>query len=78
MDPPNLNTLGWKVCHIEPVGMRKQGAMAEFPLAELKSHMRRFLSVGNMFLVPKTHAGLGELPEVLEVFKRASLQPGGK
>ena len=70
MDPPNLNTLGWKVCHIEPVAIGRQGAVEGMPIESLKSHMQRFLSVRNMFLVPKTHSGLGELPEFLEVFGR--------
>ena len=67
MEPPNLNTLGWKICHVNPVGIG-YGEITQLEITLLKDHMRRFLSVSNMFLIPKTHAGLGELPEFTEVF----------
>jgi len=70
MDPPNLNTLGYKVCHIEPVGLGKLQLQTE-PITTLAEHMRLFLSPKNMFVVPKTHAGLGELPEFLAAFSNA-------
>ena len=67
MEPPNLNTLGWKICHVNPVGIG-YGEITQLDIALLKDHMRRFLSVSNMFLIPKTQAGLGELPQFTEVF----------
>jgi len=70
MDPPNLNTLGWTVCHIEPVGLGTRQQLPQIPIQHLTDRMRRLLSVENTFLVPKSHAGLGELPEFLEVFGR--------
>ena len=70
MDPPNLNTLGWKVAHIDRVGLA-DSAIEDLPLADLQEHLRRFLDPSNMFLVPKLYAGLGELPEFLEAFRSA-------
>ncbi|MFN0102061.1 MAG: hypothetical protein ACKV2U_08220 [Bryobacteraceae bacterium] len=65
MDAPNLNELGYSVCHITHVGLRR------FPLeerteVELVAHSLLFLSPVNMFVVPKEYAGLGELPEFID------------
>lgn len=68
MDPPNLNTLGWKVCHVLPVGTSDRTSAARLPLDTLKEHTRRLLSPSNMFVVPKVYAGLGELPEFIAAF----------
>lgn len=62
----NLNTLGWKVCHIEPVGMKSRGEITQLPIEVLLKHFRRYLSPTNMFLVPKIWSGLGEMPEMIE------------
>lgn len=56
-----LNGLGWKVCHIEPVGLGR-GDLLQRPVAELHAHVLRFLSPLNMFVVPKALGGMGELP----------------
>lgn len=61
----NLNTLGWKVCHIEPVGIKSAGGITELPIEAVLEHFRRYLSPGNMFLVPKVWSGLGEMPEMI-------------
>jgi hypothetical protein len=70
MDPPNLNSLGWTVCDIEPVGLGTRQPLHEVAIDHLLNHMRRFLSVDNMFVVPTSHAGLGELPEFLNAFRQ--------
>lgn len=69
-----LNAGAWKVCHIEEVGLGTRGAVSELPLPALIEASRRLLSPSNMFLVPNSHAGFGELPEVVGVFRRE----GGK
>lgn len=69
MDPPNLNTLGWKVCHVLPVGMNDRTSAAQLPLESLKEHTQRLLSPANMFVVPKVYAGLGEVPEFIAAFR---------
>lgn len=70
-DPPNLNTLGWKVAHIAKVGL-EDAAVESVPIASLLEHFERFMNPANMFLVPKLYAGLGEVPEFLEAFRRDS------
>ncbi len=72
MDPPNLNTLGWKVCHVLPVGTRDRTLAAKLPLETLKEHTRRLLSPANMFVVPKVYAGLGEVPEFIAAFHQSA------
>jgi len=61
----DLNRAGWKVCHIDPVSDRTRTRVETIPTAELKVRFKRFMSPRNMFLVPKSHAGMGELPEVI-------------
>ena len=68
MDPPNLNTLNFKICHVEPVGIG-YGEIEDINLKVLKEHMYRFLSVKNMFLLPKQYGALGELDAFVEVFR---------
>lgn len=64
---PDLNALGWKICHIHPIGIGR-GDLTQMDMALLKEHMQKFLSIKNMFLIPKSHGGLGEVPEMTEVF----------
>lgn len=66
-----LNKGRWKVCHIEEVGLRSKGGVESFPIDVLVEQCRRLLSPSNMFVVPNSHGGFGELPEVVEVFRRA-------
>jgi len=53
---------------VEPVGIG-YGDIKQIDLKTLKEHMYRFLSVGNMFLIPKQYGALGELTAFLEVFR---------
>ena len=61
----DLNRSGWKICHIEAVSDRKRVAIEDSPVNRLEGAFRRLLSPGNMFLVPKSISGAGELPEVV-------------
>jgi hypothetical protein len=70
-----LNTSGWKLCHIEPVGIGRRGETAEVPLDEIEDHFRKLMSPRNMFVVPKNRSGLGELPEMLEAVRQESERP---
>jgi hypothetical protein len=65
MDAPNLNGLGYSVCHITHVGLRRV-PLEERTEVELVAHSLLFLSPVNMFVVPKEYAGLGELPEFID------------
>jgi hypothetical protein len=62
------NSLGWKVAHIDDVGLGYTGDVLNTPVDALHVHMRRFLSPRNMFLVPKEYAGVAETPEFREAF----------
>lgn len=68
-----LNQGEWKVCHIDEVGLGQKGAVGDIGLSTLREHCRRLLAPSNMFLVPNSHAGFGELPEVVAAFRRARL-----
>ena len=65
MDAPNLHELGYSVCHISQVGLRRV-PLQERTEVELVAHTLLFLSPVNMFVVPKEYEGLGELPEFIE------------
>lgn len=69
----SINTLGWKVCHLRPVGLRSRGVPTAVSLSTLHTHFRDLLSPSNMFLVPKHWSGLGEMPEMLEAIRTHSL-----
>lgn len=65
----NLNTKGWKLCHVCEVGLRSRVRPADMPFDSLVEHFRRLIDPGNQFLVPLSWAGLGELPEVIEAIR---------
>jgi hypothetical protein len=68
------NALGWKVAHIDDVGLGYSDSLESIPPDVLCAHFKRFLSPANMFLVPKAYAGVAETPEFIEVF-RSRAQP---
>ncbi|MBI2684856.1 MAG: hypothetical protein HYX27_00965 [Acidobacteria bacterium] len=65
MDAPNLFGLGYAVCHVTQVGLRRV-PIEDRTEIELIAHSLLFLSPLNMFVVPKEYAGLGELPEFID------------
>jgi hypothetical protein len=69
MDPPNLNTEGWKVCHIQSLGLGR-GDITQMDIGHLKEHMRLFLSIKNMFLIPKQFGGLAECKSFTDVVEK--------
>lgn len=60
-----INKAGWKVCHIRQVKLGVRLPLESVPMTQLEDHFRRFLSPGNMFVVPLKYACLGELPEMV-------------
>lgn len=64
-----VNQAGWKVCHIDPIGLKKRGAPGTSELSEIKDHFIKFMSPSNMFVVPLSHKALGELPEMINAMK---------
>lgn len=58
--------LGWTVCHIEPVGLNSREKITDIDISILVDHFKKYLSPGNMFLLPNRIAGLGEIQEFIE------------
>lgn len=65
MDAPNLDILGYSLCHVTHVGLRRV-PLEDRTEVELVAHSLLFLSPVNMFVVPKPFAGLGGLPEFID------------
>ena len=66
---PGPNQMGWKVAHIDDVGLGYSGSVTSAQIRELKKHFVRLLSPSNMFLVPKAYAGIAETPDFVEAFR---------
>lgn len=64
-----VNRRGWKLCHIDGVGLRSRIPLAEMAIESLKAHFVRLMSPGNHFLVPKIWGGLGEVPEFIAAIR---------
>ncbi len=64
--PTNLNKLGWKVCHVDPVGLGYNGAIENMSVETVNGHFVKYVSPRNMFLVPIAWSGIGEMPEMIE------------
>lgn len=73
---PNPNTLGWKVAHIDDVGLGYTGGVLDVTLPVLAAHHKRFLAPSNIFLVPKDYAGVAETPEFIRAFREVRDAPG--
>lgn len=67
---PSPNSLGWKVCHKREVRLRGRGPLKHRRLADLQEHFQDFLAPSNMFLVPLSLGGLGEIPQFIEAIAR--------
>lgn len=65
MDAPNLHKLGYEVCHVTHVGVRR-GSLEARTDVELLAHSLLLLSPVNMFHVPKGYAGVGATAEFIE------------
>lgn len=66
----NVNKRGWKLGHIEDVGLGTRQPISKVPIEELKRHFRNLIRPSNMFLVPLEWAGFGELSEVVEAVRQ--------
>lgn len=62
----DLNRIGWKICHIEPVSDRRRYDLRKAPIEIVTAKFLRFMSPRNMFLIPKVIAGAGEIPQVVK------------
>lgn len=59
-----VNKQGWKVCHISAVGLGT-ALRKSTELSDYEARFARLIRPCNMFLVPKRHAGIGELAPVI-------------
>jgi len=69
MDPPNLNTYEWTVCHMVGIGLNERAAVTALPFERLVRHFRLFMHPRNMLVMPREHAGMGEVPVFQAVFR---------
>jgi hypothetical protein len=70
----SLNELGWKVAHLDDVGLGR-GDPKDKAIDQVVAHFRRFLSPGNMFVVPLQWGGLAEVPEMIGVLRAPDSNP---
>ena len=69
----NLNKFGWKLCHINPIGLRNRTSLEELPIRQLTTHFQLLLNPSNHFLVPLSWQGLGEVPEMIDEIQQYEL-----
>lgn len=62
----SVNKAGWKLCHIQPVGLSSRSPLSDFKIEELQQAFIKLLSPGNYFLIPMRWGGLGEVEEFIE------------
>lgn len=62
----SVNKRGWKLCHIQEVGLGSAKMIESLPIERLITYFRLFLKPSNHFLVPLHLAGFGEISEVIE------------
>jgi hypothetical protein len=62
----DLNKLGWKICHIDPVSDRRRYKRDQAPFDWISGEFMRLMSPRNMFLIPKAISGAGEIPDVID------------
>lgn len=72
----NVNKCGWKLCHIEDVGLGSPTRPEHLPLDTVIRHFCSLLSPSNHFLVPLAWAGLGELPEIIDEIRKFEAADG--
>lgn len=63
------NSAGWRVAHINPVGLKVGESPKQLDIQTLKEHFVRLMAPSNMFVVPNGYAGLAELPEFWQQIK---------
>jgi hypothetical protein len=60
----SVNHHGWKLAHIQQIGLNERTAISEVPMERLVSHFRALISPSNMFVVPLAWAGIAEIEAV--------------
>jgi hypothetical protein len=73
---PSPTAAGWKVAHIDPVGLSSSMPLETTPESRLREHFVRLMSPRNMFVIPTKYAGLGELAEFCDQMRRLTAASG--
>jgi hypothetical protein len=68
----DLNRVGWKICHIDPVSDRRRYSQETAPFELLSAEFLRLMSPRNIFLIPKAIAGAGEIPRSSQPSRRSN------
>jgi len=61
----NVNQYGWKLAHIEGVGLKTRTPISNVPLERLVAQFHSLMAPANMFVVPLEWAGIAELGPVI-------------
>jgi len=61
-----INKAGWKLCHVQPIGLRSGGAIEDLEIEKLRYAFRNLIDPANFFLLPMAWGGLGETNEFVE------------
>ena len=67
-----VSRLGWRLAHIEPVGLRAQWEACS--IQQLKDHFKLLMSPSNMFVVPSAIGGVAEVPAVIQSVRNLLLE----
>ena len=71
----NTSTRGWKLAHIEGVGLNRSGKIESFPLSDIRTHFTKFMSPSNMFVVPAKLSGLAEVQVFVDGYRSSLKEP---
>jgi hypothetical protein len=62
----SINKLGWKLCHIDSVGLNSSGKIIDMEIGTIEAHFMKLANPRNMFLVPLEIGELGEIQEFID------------
>ena len=62
----SVNKRGWKLCHIDSVGLNSKAPIQKIDINELEKHFIKLGNPQNMFLLPLEIGSLGEIQEFIE------------
>jgi hypothetical protein len=67
-----VNKAGWKLCHIQAVGLNVSTPIEDIDVETLKKQFALLLMPSNYFLIPKQWGGMGEVDEFIRGFVYAT------
>lgn len=62
----SINDRGWKLCHIEYVGLKTKTPISSININELENHFIKLANPKNMFILPLEIGNLGEIQEFID------------